>query len=257
MSGGIILKSNREIEIMREAGRLLAEMLAVLKESVRPGMTTLELDDIAVREIKNRNAEPSFLGYKGAREAPAFPAVICVSINDEIVHGIPGPRIIKEGDIVSIDAGLVYKGFQSDSAVTVPVGAVPDDVLKLIDTTRESLMAGITAACPGGRIGDISSAVQGYVESRGFSVVREYVGHGIGRSLHEDPQIPNYGISGKGIPLKKGMVIAIEPMVNMGDWRTKLAPDYWTVSTLDGSLSAHFEHTVAITENGPEVLSTL
>ncbi len=250
-SSGIILKSDREIAIMREAGRLLAEILVVLKESVQQGMTTSELDDIAAREIKKRKAEPSFLGYKG------FPAHICVSINDEIVHGIPGPKVIKEGDIVKIDAGLIYKGFQSDSAVSVPVGEVPEDVLKLIDATRESLTEGIKAARPDARIGDISSAVQQYVESRGYSVVREYVGHGIGRNLHEDPQIPNYGVSGKGLPLKKGMVIAIEPMVNIGGWRTKVAQDNWTVSTLDGSLSAHFEHTVAITEYGPEVLSAL
>ncbi len=251
MSGGIILKSDREIEIMRQAGKFLAEVLEVLQTSVRPGITTADLDVIAAREIEKRKVEPSFLGYRG------FPAYICVSINDEIVHGIPGSKVIKEGDIVSIDAGLVYKGFQSDSAVTVPVGVVPDDVLKLIDTTRDSLTAGIKAASPGARVGDISSAVQQYVESRGYSVVREYVGHGIGRNLHEDPQIPNYGTAGKGIPLKKGMVIAIEPMVNVGDWRTKLAPDNWTVSTLDGSLSAHFEHTIAITENGPEILSAL
>lgn len=248
---GVIIKSDREIALMREAGRLLAEVLAVLRDSVKPGMTTAELDAIAAREIKARKAQPSFLGYRG------FPAHICVSINDEIVHGIPGPKVIKDGDIVSIDAGLIYKGFQSDSAITAPVGQVSEEALRLIETTRDALAVGIQAARPGSRIGDISSAIQQYVESRGYSVVREYVGHGIGRNMHEEPQIPNYGVPGKGLLLKKGMAIAIEPMVNIGGWQTKVAADKWTVSTLDGSLSAHFEDTLAITENGPEVLSAL
>ncbi|MBM2826115.1 MAG: map [Dehalococcoidia bacterium] len=248
---GIIIKSDREIAVMREAGRLLAEVVAVLVEKARPGITTKELDEIAAKEIKAHKATPSFLGYKD------YPAHICVSINDEIVHGIPGPRVMKDGDIVSIDAGLIYKGFQSDHAVTIGLGEISPEGKRLIDTAKQALIVGISKAKAGGRIGDISAAIQGYVEPRGFSVVREYVGHGIGRDLHEDPQIPNYGPAGVGPVLRRGMAIAIEPMVNMGGWRTRVGSDHWTVFTLDGSLAAHFEHTIAITDEGTEVLTTL
>lgn len=251
MDGSITIKSADEIAIMREAGHILAEILAVLKDMVKPGMTTAELDTIAAREIKKLKATPSFLGYHG------YPAHICVSVNDEIVHGIPGKRVLKDGDIVSIDAGVIYKGFQSDSAITVGLGKIAPEAERLIGVTEESIMAGIAAARGGKRIGDISHAVQQVAEAAGFSVVREYVGHGIGRAMHEDPPVPNYGVPGRGLLLRPGMALAIEPMVNIGSWQTKVAPDNWTVLTLDGALSAHFEHTIAITDGEPEILSRI
>lgn len=248
---GIMIKSAREIEIMRQAGRIVATVLAELKSQVKPGMKTKVLDEIAQRETEKLGAVPSFKGYHG------YPASVCVSINDEIVHGIPGNRVMNEGDIVSIDFGVIYNDFQGDAAITVGVGNIAPEAEKLLETTKGSLMAGIQAAYAGARLGDISSAIQDYAESRGYSVVREYTGHGIGRNMHEDPQIPNFGISGQGPLLRKGMTFALEPMINIGDWRTRLEDDKWTVKTSDGSLSAHFEHTIAITDEGSEILTAL
>ena len=245
----IIIKSDREVAAMRQAGRIVAVTLEVLKSQVRPGMKTKELDIIAARELERLGAKPSFKGYRG------FPANLCVSINDEIVHGIPGERVLDEGDIVSLDLGAIFMGFQGDAAVTVGVGEVSSQAKRLIETTEGTLRAGITAAHRGARLGDISAAIQNYAESRGYSVVREYTGHGIGREMHEEPQIPNFGLPGSGPVLKRGMTLALEPMVNIGDWRTKRGDDHWTVFTADGSLSAHFEHTIAITDAEPEVLT--
>jgi len=245
----IIIKSDREVAAMRQAGRIVAATLEVLKLQVRPRMKTKELDIIAVRELERLGAKPSFKGYRG------FPANLCVSINDEIVHGIPGERILNEGDIVSLDLGAIFMGFQGDAAVTVGVGEIGSQARQLIETAEGALEAGIAAAHSGARLGDISAAIQNYAESRGYSVVREYTGHGIGREMHEEPQIPNFGLAGSGPVLKKGTTLALEPMVNAGDWRTRLGDDQWTVLTADGSLSAHFEHTIAITEAEPEVLT--
>lgn len=247
----IVLKSRDEIAIMREAGRILAETLQTVVSRVRPGLIERELDDIARREFKKRGVIPTFLGYA----QPPYPATICVSVNDEVVHGIPGKREISDGDIVSIDIGCTYKGFVADMAVTVGAGNVSPDAQKLIEVTREAVWCGIRAARGGSRVGDIGHAIQAYVEGEGYSVVREYVGHGVGRQMHEDPQIPNYGNPNTGAVLRPGMVIAIEPMVNIGEWRTKKDSDNWTVRTADGSLSAHFEHTLAITEGEAEVLT--
>ena len=245
----IIIKSDREIAIMRRAGRIVATILGVLSEQVRPGMKTRELDVIAARELERLGARASFKGYRG------FPANLCVSVNDEIVHGIPGERVLNEGDVVSLDLGAIFKGFQGDAAVTVGVGEISSQAEQLMETTEGALKASIAVAYPGARLGDISAAVQNYAESRGYSVVREYTGHGIGREMHEDPQIPNFGSPGVGPVLKKGMTLALEPMVNVGDWRTRLGSDHWVVLTADGSLAAHFEHTIAITNNEPEVLT--
>jgi len=246
---GIIIKSDQEIAVMRQAGRIVATVLEVLKLQLRPGMKTWELDAIAARELKRLGAMPSFKGYHG------FPANLCVSVNDEIVHGIPGNRVLNEGDIVSLDFGAIFMGFQGDAALTVGVGKISPQAKELLETTEGALKAGIAAAHPGVRLGDISAAIQNYAESRGYSVVREYTGHGIGQEMHEEPQIPNFGLPGTGPMLKKGMTLALEPMVNIGDWRTRLGDDQWTVFTADGGLSAHFEHTIAITDSEPEVLT--
>jgi methionyl aminopeptidase len=245
----ILRKKPEELEKMRRAGRIVGETLEVLKAAVRPGVTTGQLDQIAEREIRAKGAIPSFKGYRG------FPATLCTSLNNEIVHGIPGSHVLKEGDLIKIDCGAIFEGYHGDAAVTVPVGEVSQEAAKLIETTERSLKAGIAEARAGNRIGDIGAAVQTVAEGAGFSVVREYVGHGVGRALHEDPPVPNYGSHGKGLALEPGLVIAIEPMVNVGTYETRLLPDGWTVVTADGSLSAHFEHTIAITENGPEVLT--
>jgi methionyl aminopeptidase len=245
----IILKSRDEIAIMRDAGRIVAEVLQTLVERLRPGLVERELDEIVRKEFDKRKVIPVFLGYQG------YPATVCVSVNDEIVHGIPGDREIADGDVVSIDLGCVYKGFVADSAVTAGVGNVSPEAGRLIEVTREALDRGIGAARAGARLGQIGAAIQTYVEGEGFSVVREYVGHGVGRQMHEDPQVPNYGDPETGPVLKEGMVIAIEPMVNAGDWRTKRDSDNWTVRTLDGSLSAHFEHTLAVRDGAAEVLT--
>jgi methionyl aminopeptidase len=246
---GIIIKSEREITVMRRAGRIVAAVLEILSKQIKPGMKTKELDVIAAREVNRLGGTPSFKGYHG------YPANLCVSVNDEIVHGIPGERVLREGDVVSLDMGAIYNGFQGDGALTVGVGKVSPRAQGLIDTTREALHAGIAAAHPGARLGDVSAVIQHYAESRGYSVVREYSGHGIGREMHEEPQIPNFGPAGIGPVLRKGMTLALEPMVNLGDWHTRVAADDWTVLTADGSLSAHFEHTIAVTENGAEVLT--
>jgi methionyl aminopeptidase len=245
----IVVKSQDEIAIMKEAGEIVSSIRDLLAKSLRPGMIELELDEIARKEFKKAKVIPTFLGYQG------YPAVVCISINDEIVHGIPGKREIRDGDIVSIDIGCTHKGFVADTAVTVGVGDVDPAAQHLIDVTKESVWRGIRAAKGGARIGDIGHAIQTYVEGEGLAVVREYVGHGVGRQMHEDPQIPNYGNPGTGTQLRPGMVIAIEPMVNMGDWRTKRDDDEWTVRTIDGALSAHFEHTLAITDGEAEVLT--
>ena len=247
---GIIIKSEREIAAMRQAGRVVAKILEMLKSKVRPGMKTSELDAIAASEIEKLGAKPSFKGYHG------FPANLCVSVNDEIVHGIPGERVLTEGDIVSLDFGAIFKGFQGDGALTVGVGEISQEAKELIEATEGALEAGIRAATAEARLGDISAAIQQYAESRGYSVVREYTGHGIGREMHEEPQILNFGSPGTGPVLKKGMTLALEPMLNIGDWRTRVADDQWTVLTADGSLSAHFEHTIAIRDGEAEVLTT-
>jgi methionyl aminopeptidase len=245
----IIIKSEEEIAIMRQAGQIVARVLKTLSENIRPGMKTKELDKIAEKELTRLGAKSSFKGYRG------FPANLCVSVNDEIVHGIPGDKVLHEGDIVSLDFGAIYNGFQGDAAITVIAGRARPEAEKLIDATRDTLQAGISAARDGATLGDISAAIQNYAESRGYSVVREYTGHGIGRDMHEDPQIPNFGLPGTGPVLKKGMTLAIEPMLNTGSWRTRVAEDNWTVLTADGSLSAHFEHTIAINDNEAEVLT--
>jgi methionyl aminopeptidase len=250
----ITLKSAHELDLMREAGRIVAEVLAEIKEAVSPGVTTADLEAIADRIIVGKyGAIPSFKGYRG------FPGMVCTSVNEQIVHGIPGERVLNEGDIVSVDVGAIYKGYHGDSAVTVAVGTIDAESQRLMDVTAESLRVGIEAAKPGSFTTHISKAIQTYVESQGFSVVREYTGHGIGRNMHEDPQIPNYfepRLGGR-VRLRPGMTFALEPMVNVGDWRTRLLEDRWTVVTADGTRSAHFEHTVAVTKNGPEVLTRL
>lgn len=247
----ITIKSDEEIKIMREAGRVVAQTLQILKDATEPGLVAKELDKIVRKEYAKRGVIPTFLGYA----QPPYPATLCVSVNDELVHGIPGNRVIKEGDIVSIDLGATYKGFVGDSAITFAVGEVTPEAQRLMDVTRESLWRGIKAARAGVRLGVVSNAIGEYIESEGFGVVREYVGHGVGREMHEEPQIPNYGPPDRGPVLRKGMVLALEPMVTMGDPRTKKHDDGWTVSTLDGSLCAHFEHTIAITDGEAEVLT--
>jgi methionyl aminopeptidase len=248
---GVIIKSDREIAVMRRAGRVVATVLGILTKELRAGMKTKELDAIAARELVRLGAKPSFKGYRG------FPANLCVSVNDEIVHGIPGERVLAEGDIVSLDLGAIFGGFQGDAALTVGIGEISREASRLIKTTELALEAGINTACAGARLGDVSAAIQKYAESRGYSVIREYTGHGIGREMHEEPQIPNFGEKGTGLVLERGMTLAFEPMVSVGDWRTRVGSNHWTVSTADGSLAAHFEHTVAITDAGPEVLTAV
>ena len=252
---GITVKSERELDLMREAGRIIAEAKAAVKEALAPGVTSLEMDALAEEIIKKRGAIPSFKGYQPAPHMPPFPATICFSFDEEIVHGIPNDRKMQIGDIVSIDFGAIVEGYHGDSAFTAGVGTITDSAQKLIDVTAASLVEGIKKAEIGNRLTDISNAIQVYAESEGFAVVREYVGHGIGRALHEEPQIPNYGTPGRGPILREGMVFAIEPMLNVGTWKTKVMPDGWTIVTEDGELSAHSEHTVAITTDGPEVLT--
>ncbi len=247
----IVLKSKTELEKMRRSGRMVAEVLQTIRERVKPGITTLELDQLAESYCEKWKARPAFKGYGG------FPFTICASPNDRVVHGFPNQQPLQEGDIISVDFGLIIDGFYGDSAVTLPVGKVDQTTQRLLDVTKESLELGIAAAQPGGRLSDISHAVQTRVERDHFSVVREFVGHGIGRQLHEDPQIPNYGPAGRGPQLKAGMTMAIEPMVNIGLPAVKVLEDGWTAVTIDGRRSAHFEHTVAITEDGPEILTRL
>ncbi|HSR53831.1 MAG TPA: type I methionyl aminopeptidase [Acidobacteriota bacterium] len=245
----IVCKGRSELQAMREANLVVARVLSKMEEMIAPGVQTKELDRVAEELILESGGRPSFKGYRG------FPASICVSVNDEIVHGIPGKRTLKEGDIVSVDVGVHLKGFHGDSARTFAVGEISPDLNRLLKVTRESLFQGIDQARAGNRVSDISSAVQRHVEKAGYSVVREFVGHGIGRSLHEDPQVPNFGRPGRGPRLRPGMVLAIEPMVNTRGPEVKVLSDRWTAVTVDGGCSAHFEHSVAITENGPWILS--
>ena len=239
---------------MREAGRIVAEVLAACRAAVRPGVSTGELDRVAADILKKRKATSNFKGY-GVPVLPPFPGVICTSVNDQIVHGIPGKRRLKEGDIVSIDAGAIVEGWHADAAITVPVGEIGPDAGKLIAVTEEALRRAIAAAQVGKRLGDVGATVQRWVESQGFSIVRNYVGHGIGRAMHEEPQVPNYGAPDRGLAIKEGLCIAIEPMVNIGGAETRTLADRWTVVTADGSLSAHFEHTLWCTAAGPVVLT--
>ena len=245
----IELKTQGEIDLMRQAGRVVAGLLEHLSGMIRPGIKTKELDDEAIAYLRRAEAEPAFLGYRG------FPASICVSVNEEVVHGIPGDRRVREGDLVSIDAGAVVQGFYADAATTLPVGAIAPAARRLSDTTRRALDEGIRQAVVGHRVSDISHTVQRVIEAGGFGVVRDFVGHGIGRSLHEEPPIPNFGPPNVGPRLKAGMVIAIEPMVTAGSHEVQVLDDGWTAVTKDRSLAAHFEHTVAITERGPEILT--
>ncbi|MCG1011467.1 type I methionyl aminopeptidase [Tepidanaerobacter sp. GT38] len=247
----IIIKSQREIELMRKAGEITALVLDEIKKHIKPGVTTIELDKIAEEFILSHNATPTFKGYRG------FPASICASINEEVVHGIPGLRSLKNGDIISIDVGVNFQGYNGDAARTFPVGQVSADALKLIEVTRQSFFEGIAYAKQGHRLSDISHAIQTYVERHNFSVVRDYVGHGIGQNMHEAPQIPNFGPPGKGPRLRAGMTLAIEPMVNMGGYEVYTLKNNWTVVTRDGSLSAHYENTVAITDGEPEILTMI
>jgi methionyl aminopeptidase len=253
-SEAIRIKTRREVEAMRAAGRHVAEILLELRELAKPGVTTGELDEHARRAIRKRGVESSFLGY-GPHGLPPYPAVLCVSVNDEIVHGIPGRRELKEGDVLSLDFGVSFEGYHGDSAVTVPVGSWDEEAERLVDTTRRALDDGIDKMVPGNRLSDIGHAVQARAEGEGFSVVRQFVGHGIGREMHEPPQIPNFGPPGRGPRLKAGMVFAIEPMITAGGPDVRMLDDDWTAVTADGSLAAHFEHTILVTESGPEVLT--
>ncbi len=245
----IIIKNNRELEMMRKAGRISALALEAGLEAVKPGTTTEAVNRMIHKVILAEGATPSFLGYGG------FPAAACISINEQVIHGIPGPRIIEEGDIVSIDVGACYQGFHGDNAATIGAGCISPQAAKLLEVTKACLYKGIAAARADGRIGDVSSAVQEYAESFGYGVVKEFVGHGVGRDLHESPEVPNYGTAGRGVRLSPGMTIAIEPMVNMGGGGVVVLEDEWTVVSCDGSLSAHFEHSIVVTENGAEILT--
>lgn len=252
-------KSRGEIEKMRRAGRIVAEVLALLEEALRPGVTTAHLDALAERHIRASGAVPSFKGYLGGGKygsgPGAFPASICVSIDDEVVHGIPGERVIREGQIVSVDAGAIVEGWHGDAARTFIVGDAPPEARQLVETTRLAMMAGIGAAVAGNRIGDIGAAVEGVARAGGYGIVRQFVGHGIGTSMHEEPQVPNFRSASKGLQLAPGICLAIEPMFTLGRAETYIKPDGWTVATRDGSLAAHFEHTIAVTEHGPEILT--
>ncbi len=245
------IKSAREIDLMRKAGHIVAEVLGVLRDAAVPGLTTGELDHIAAHEIRSRGGVPSFLGYHG------YTAHICTSFNEEIVHGIPGSRVIRDGDVLSIDCGAIYDGYHGDSAVTIAIGGVPKRTQDLIEDTRLAMVAGIEAARIGNRLGDVSNAVESFAAPRGYGIIRGYVGHGIGTAMHEEPSVPNYGPAGKGLKLRHGLAIAIEPMLTLGDWQTVVGDDGWTVSSADGSLAAHWEHTIVITADGPEVLTSL
>ena len=245
----IVIKSPHEIELMRQAGRITAQARALAGSLVRPGVTTAQIDREVHRFIVRSGARPTFKGYGG------YPASVCLSVNDEVIHGIPGSRVIREGDIVSVDVGATWKGFVGDCAATYTAGSVSEEALRLIAVTRQSFYEGIRQARAGNRIGDISHAVQTYVEANGFSVVRDYVGHGVGSEMHEEPEVPNFGSAGRGPRLVRGMTIAVEPMVNAGDWAVRVLRDGWTVKTSDGSLSAHYENTILITDGEPEILT--
>jgi methionyl aminopeptidase len=251
----IFLKSQPEIEMMRRAGRIVAHTLQYLAEHVKPGVTTAELDRLAYDYIRGQGAIPTFKGYKPYKEVVAFPGSICASVNDEIVHGIPGSRRLEEGDIIAIDCGAIYRGWHGDSATTVAVGKITPDRQRLMDVTQEALQAGIEMARAGVKLGDLSEAIERHIRKNGYGTPRGYGGHGIGRNLWEEPSVPNIGSPGKGVTLRAGMVIAIEPMLNLGTDDTITLADNWTVATADGLPSAHFEHTVAITPNGPDILT--
>ncbi len=247
----ILLKLPEEIEKARASNRIVAEVLNRLREKIKPGVKTKELDKLAEEITAKRGAKPAFKGYRG------YPFALCVSVNEVVVHGMPSDRVLEEGDIVGLDFGVFYDGFYGDAAITLPVNKVSGKAQRLMQVTEQSLYAGIQQARSGNRLGDISAAVQDTVEQAGYSVVRDFVGHGIGKNLHEEPQIPNFGRKGRGVELKPGMILAIEPMVNEGQYHVKVLSDGWTVVTQDGSLSAHFEHSIAITDNGPDILSRL
>ena len=247
----IVLKSPAEIEKMRKSNRIVAEVLAAIKDVARPGIATIELERLCEEELKKRKVRPAFKGYRG------YPYCLCTSVNEEVVHGMPSSRVLREGDIVSVDVGVECDGYYGDAAITMPIGRISEQASRLIDVTEVALRRAIEKAQVGNRLFDISYAVQSYVEKNGFSVVRAFVGHGIGRDLHEAPQVPNFGTPGRGVRLKAGMVFAIEPMINAGGSDIVILDDGWTAVTKDGSLSAHFEHTIAITENGPCILSKL
>ncbi len=247
----ISIKTAQEIGIMRDAGKILAEIIEDLKRSLKEGITTRDVDQVAEKLIREMGVVPAFKGYRG------FPGCVCVSVNEEVVHGMPGNRVLRAGDVVSLDVGIIHKNYYSDTALTVGIGAIRDALRKLLDVTRQSLEKGIEQARVGNHLSDISHAIQTFVEANHFSIVRDFVGHGIGRNLHEDPEIPNFGPAHNGPILKEGMVLAIEPMVNMGTWQTRVLDDGWTVVTQDSQPSAHFEHTVAIALKGPEILTRI
>ncbi len=249
---GIFIKSQQEITIMREAGRINALALAAVRQAIRPGVTTAELDQIAADVIRKHGAKPAFLGVPGAYP---YPATTTISVNEEMVHGIPGKRKLQEGDIISVDCGTIFEGYVGDSAFTMGVGEVSQVAQQLMEVTEKSLHIGIDQLRPGKRVGDVGAAIQEYVEGQGFHLTREYTGHGVGRAMWEGPQVPNYGVSGRGTVFRPGMVIALEPMVLVGTTHTRVLPDQWTVASADGSLTAHFEHSVAVTQNGPLVLT--
>ncbi len=247
----IVIKSDAELQVLREAGKILAAIIADIKSSVKIGVRTQDIDQQVEALIARYGVKPAFKGYRG------FPASTCISVNEEVVHGIPGNRVLLEGDIVSLDIGIRHKGYYSDTAITIPLGKVKPEIQSLLDTTRESLYRGIEQAQVNNHLSDISHAIQEVIEGKGFSVVRDFVGHGIGQNLHEDPEVTNFGPAHQGPVLKEGMVFAIEPMANLGGWQTRIKEDGWTVVTVDGKASAHFEHTVAITKEGPEILTSL
>ncbi len=247
----VTLKSQREIDMMRRAGEIAAEALRIGGEAVRPGVTTKYINDVMHKFIKSKNAKPNFLGYGG------FPGVACISVNDEVIHGIPSGRLLTDGDIVSIDVGVLLNGYHSDNANTFPCGNVSDEAMKLIEVTRQCFYEGLKFVQPGYRLGDVGNAISTYAHRNGFSVVRDYIGHGVGTQLHEEPDVPNYGVRGKGLRLQKGMTIAIEPMINAGGYEVRqIHPNGWTVTTKDGRLSAHYENTVAVTDNEPLILTS-
>jgi len=251
---GVPLKSADDIQAMRDSAKINVEVLQSVKEAIKPGVTTIELDGIAFNIIAKHKAIPAFLGYPPGGPYP-FPKTLTICVNEELVHGIPGPRVLQEGDIVSIDCGTIYRGFVSDSAYTAGVGEISEEAQRLLDVTEGSLYVGIEQCTNTNRLGDVSHAIQAFVESHGYNVVRQYGGHGVGRQMHEEPHIPNHGKPGKGLKLKTGMTLALEPMVMLGSYETKVLDDHWTVVSADGKLNAHFEHTVAITDNGPEIIT--
>jgi methionyl aminopeptidase len=255
----ITIKTEEEIKIMKEGGKILAGIMAEISAKVKPGIATQDLEEVALELIAKHKTKPSFKGYKGGAglEGKPYPSALCISINEELVHCVPSQRILKEGDIVSLDSGILYNGFHSDMAITVPVGNVPLEAHRLIVATKKALKRGISKALVGNTFGDVANAIQRHIEGQGFSVIEEFCGHGIGRNLHEDPQIPNYGKRGEGEEIKEGMVFCLEPMASIGDWKTKKAKDGFGYQMADNSLSAHFEHTIAITKTGNQVLTEL